>query len=93
MTYHEIKITQRFFEPVANKVKTFELRKNDRDYRVGDTVKLLEVLDRAQDIGTNSYILGVIRYVLKAEDASSWGLADDHCIFGLDVTHVSRWPS
>ncbi|WP_311103843.1 DUF3850 domain-containing protein [Klebsiella pasteurii] len=39
---HELKIYPEFFSAVCTGVKRAELRKNDRDYRVGDTLHLLE---------------------------------------------------
>lgn len=39
---HDIKIYPEFFSAVCTGVKRAELRKNDRDYRVGDTPHLME---------------------------------------------------
>lgn len=39
---HELKIYPEFFSAACTGVKRAELRKNDRDYRVGDTLHLLE---------------------------------------------------
>lgn len=39
---HDLKIYQEFFSAVCTGVKRAELRKNDRDYRVGDTLHLME---------------------------------------------------
>lgn len=39
---HELKIFPEFFAAVCAGVKRAELRKNDRDYRVGDTLHLME---------------------------------------------------
>lgn len=39
---HDLKIYPEFFSAVCNGVKRAELRKNDRDYRVGDTLHLME---------------------------------------------------
>lgn len=39
---HELKIIPQYFEAVVKGIKTFELRKNDRDYKVGDTLLLKE---------------------------------------------------
>lgn len=39
---HELKIRPEFFSAVCTGVKRAELRKNDRDYRVGDTLHLME---------------------------------------------------
>lgn len=40
---HELKILPEFFEAVTNGRKQFEIRKNDRDYKVGDQLVLREV--------------------------------------------------
>lgn len=39
---HDLKIYPEFFSAVCAGVKRAELRKNDRDYRVGDTLHLME---------------------------------------------------
>lgn len=42
MRLHELKCWPRFFEDVAEGRKMFEIRRNDRDFRVGDELHLLE---------------------------------------------------
>ncbi len=67
---HELKILPQYFEEVWNENKTFEIRKDDRNYKVGDTLRLLEC-DNGFYTGrecnrTISYILrGVEQYGLK----------------------------
>ena len=39
---HELKSWPEYFEPVLTGKKTFELRKDDRHYKVGDILKLRE---------------------------------------------------
>ncbi|HDI3618662.1 TPA: DUF3850 domain-containing protein [Listeria monocytogenes] len=39
---HELKILSEYFQAIAEGRKTFEIRKNDRDYQVGDTLILQE---------------------------------------------------
>lgn len=39
---HTLKLWPQFFGPVADGSKPFEIRKNDRDYRVGDTLVIQE---------------------------------------------------
>jgi len=67
---HELKIPPQYFEEVWNETKTFELREDDRNYKVGDTLRLLE-FDYGTYTGrecnrTISYILrNVEQYGLK----------------------------
>ena len=42
---HELKILPEYFEPVYNRVKTFEIRVFDRDFKVGDWLHLAEWSD------------------------------------------------
>ena len=74
---HEIKIRPEYYKSVIAGMKTFELRENDRDYQVGDEVKLMEW---DEDGFTGRYYTITITYVLK--DCREYGLADGACIFG-----------
>lgn len=40
MRIHELKITEPYFSDVAFGSKNFEIRKNDRDFKVGDILIL-----------------------------------------------------
>lgn len=42
MTTHELKILPEYFEPAIAGLKNFEIRYNDRNYQVGDTITLRE---------------------------------------------------
>lgn len=77
MKYHNIKVLEEYFNLISTNVKRFELRKNDRDYQVGDIVDLL-AWDGTQYIGKGITIK--IKYVLK--DCPEYGLMDGYCIFG-----------
>ena len=35
---HNLKIQERFYKKIVSWIKTFEIRKNDRDYKVWDTI-------------------------------------------------------
>lgn len=76
-TKHEIKILPQYYEAVSKGIKQFELRKDDRDYQVGDLVRLRE-WDGKEYTG-NKMIVG-IKYVLK--DCPEYGLMEGYCIFG-----------
>ena len=39
---HELKISPEYYDAVVNGIKPFEIRKNDRNYSVGDALRLRE---------------------------------------------------
>jgi hypothetical protein len=41
MTVHEVKSWAHFFDAIVRGVKLHDLRKDDRDYKVGDILKLM----------------------------------------------------
>ena len=42
MKTHDLKIYPQYFEDVRSGRKTFEIRKNDRNYKVGDLLQLIK---------------------------------------------------
>ena len=75
---HEIKLLSEFADDVYAGRKNFEIRKNDRDYRVGDTVqfRVIGSKEAANHIlNTRQY---EITYVL-----SGWGIEDGFVAFGI----------
>jgi ParB family chromosome partitioning protein len=73
---HDVKLGATFFDDVKTGRKTFELRKNDRGYKEGDTIVLHEYKNGAT---TGRTITKKIVYML--EDFT--GLEDGYCILGL----------
>ncbi len=73
---HSVKIGKEFFEDVKNNVKTFELRKNDRNYKVGEILELHEY-EAGEETGRTCRKL--ITYMLK----EFTGLQDGYCILGI----------
>lgn len=51
MKLHELKIKDEYFNAIIESKKTFELRKNDRDYQVGDLIHFVEVYRDIMYIG------------------------------------------
>lgn len=58
---HELKTIQPYFNDVLSGNKNFEVRKNDRDYKVGDYLKLKEW---DGEKFTGNYITVRIKYIL-----------------------------
>jgi len=46
---HELKLNTEYFGRVQSGQKPFEIRKNDRDYQVGDTVTFLEFMPETRE--------------------------------------------
>lgn len=73
---HDVKLGTTFFDDVKSGRKTFELRKNDRGYKEGDTIVMHEYKD-----GTTTGRTITKRIVYMLEDFT--GLEDGYCILGL----------
>lgn len=82
---HGIKCWKEFFEETWQGRKTFELRLNDRDYNVGDTVTLRE-FDHVKGTYTGRLITGTITYLVEG---GRFGLTEGWCCFQLEIDR--RW--
>lgn len=76
MKIHELKIKEEYYQDLIRGRKSFELRKNDRDYKVGDLIHFVGI--NGEEYNYNVYI---IVYVLK--DVPEYGLDKDYCILGI----------
>lgn len=76
---HDIKCAAMYFEDKLSGIKLFELRKNDRDYKVGDTLHEMEYQD-GEYTGRDLY--EEVIYML--EDYA--GLTEGYCILGTKLT-------
>ncbi|EIL5148096.1 DUF3850 domain-containing protein [Listeria innocua] len=59
---HELKINITYFKYVLIGEKTFEIRKNDREYKVGDSIVLNE-WNNEKEVYTGRKVSGKIRYI------------------------------
>ena len=82
---HHIKLGATFFEKVASGEKTFELRKNDRDYKKGDILEMMEFKD-GKNTGRTVRVL--VTYILE-EFA---GLEDGYCIMATSLLNENGEP-
>lgn len=89
MRTHELKLSTKYFKDVEKGIKTFELRKNDRDFKVGDTLILKEYYQGDIDYKdgiyspphyTNKKIVKKIVYILQG---GQYGLDEDYVILGI----------
>jgi ASC-1-like (ASCH) protein len=74
MTDHVLKLNQRYFDAVENGIKTFEVRRNDRDYKVGDRLMLTDVDDEGNPIYNTGlsrlprFVFAEVTYILTHDD-------------------------
>ena len=80
MTEHAIKIKEVYFKAVLSGEKTFEIRKNDRDYQVGDIIHFVPVDDECGMIIPHDPNAYKITYVFHGGE---YGLEEGFCVFGI----------
>ncbi|MDE7200594.1 MAG: DUF3850 domain-containing protein [Lachnospiraceae bacterium] len=78
---HQIRIGSSFFDDVCSGKKSFELRKNDREYEQGD---ILEMMEFTNGKYTGRAVKVLVTYIL--EDFT--GLKEDYCIMAIKVICV-----
>lgn len=74
---HELKILPGYYDAVVSGVKSFELRKADRPFAVGDRLRLREFRD---GLFTGRKADFEVVYILPG---GSYGLAADYCVMSI----------
>lgn len=75
---HELKTWPKYFEPLASGDKTAELRRDDRPFKVGDTLRLLE-FDPQRKRYTGCTLVFRVTSVLRRVP----GLKAGYCLLGI----------
>ncbi|AQS10595.1 hypothetical protein CLOBY_27400 [Clostridium saccharobutylicum] len=86
MKTHYKKILPQYFNEVVNGNKPFELRVDDCNYKVGDTLVLKEFKPKINEEFTGREISKEISYVLHG---GQYGLEKDYCILGLKLEGIN----
>lgn len=81
---HELKTWPEFFEDVLDGSKPFEVRRNDRDYKVGDLLHLRE-WEPGNRRYTGRSVTVAVTYVLTADECEAFGapLAPEYVVMGI----------
>lgn len=78
---HQLKCWPSSFQALWDGTKTYEVRKNDRGYQVGDTLQIMEY-----DVGLNYYtgrmIGATVTYMTSGPD---FGLPEGMCVMAVFV--------
>lgn len=84
---HELKTLPDYFNAVLDGRKTFEIRKNDRDFAVGDTLILIEWIPQYR-LPTGRQQRCEITYILEGNDETEqYGLMKGFCILSI----IQKW--
>ena len=80
-TEHEIKCHPEYFHRIVSRQKTFEIRKNDRDYQVGDRLVIREYDPENgwPDHGAVATLIADIVYMTTAYQQQGY------CVLGIEV--------
>lgn len=74
---HKLKTETAYYQAVESGEKLFEVRKNDRDFQVGDRLYLQETVN---GVYTGRELTMVITYILPG---GQFGIAEDYCVMQL----------
>ncbi len=86
MTLHDLKLREEFFDAVRNKVKTFEIRKDDRGFKVGDTIifTLVRDIDGNPTMIPETHFKAVITYIATHSDFAV-GIPEGYVVMAIKV--------
>lgn len=90
MAHHDLKCRQDYYVEVIAGRKTFEVRRDDRAFAVGDTVRLHEVIWASCDCGKTIVVStgrsSQLFEIASKVDGGEFGIAHGYCVIGLFTT-------
>ena len=81
MKLHEIKLARDFVNQVNSGSKSFEIRKNDRDYKRFDLIRFIST--DGQNLFAGLYVIDYILYHADFPD----GVPKEYCVFSIKKFH------
>jgi len=81
---HELKTVNPYFRKVALGIKTFELRKNDRNFKQFDEL-ILKEYDAKNKTYSGNFIRATVKYMIEGYE----GLEKGYCILGIRVNEIN----
>lgn len=82
LVMHDLKIESCYFDAILSGEKTWELRKNDRNFRCGDLLCLHEINHNGDFTGRTC--VRVVKYVYCSCRGINHGLCAGYCIMSID---------
>lgn len=90
MKRHNLKILPQYFEAQIAGIKPFEFRKNDREFKVGDEIKLNEISAKLGENykPTGRACLVRITYILASHPGNEFeGIEVGYCVLGTELIY------
>ena len=75
---HKLKTAPNYFEKVVTKEKSFEVRYNDRNFQVGDILKLMEYVEGSY---TGCSVYAKVIYILQDFE----GLQHNYVVLSIEL--------
>lgn len=85
MEFHYLKTETQFYQDVEKGLKDFEIRKNDRSFKVDDFLCLEETVNGIYTGRT--YLPLRIKYILHG---GQYGLDENYCILGFKNIYIKK---
>lgn len=79
MTIHKLKTWMPYFDDIKAGIKTFEVRKNDRNFQISDKL-LLQEYDQEKKVYTGREVCVEVSYILLG---GSFGIDSGFCVLGI----------
>lgn len=90
---HELKTWPEYFEPILYGLKSFEIRKNDRDFNIGDVLVLREYEPNNESY-SGRVIEVLVDYIMKPEKpyvgvGPAAGISDEYILMSIRKLRAS----
>ena len=80
MTEHDLKTTSKFYQDVFLGITTFIIRLNDKDFKVGDILHLMEIDDDGNYTGNS--LRRIVTYTMTKKEHP--GILEKYIVMGID---------
>lgn len=86
MKIHQLKTWPKWFDAVSLGIKPYEIRRDDRDFEVGDVLLLLEFRPHVGEY-TGRKLERRITHITRHDDAgpAADGLKEGYCVLGIEL--------
>lgn len=79
MAVHYLKTWPQYFAAIISGEKTFEIRKNDREFKVGDSLCLQEFIPSHEQFTGRVWVV-IVTYIFNG---GSLGVYSSYCVLGI----------